>query len=122
MFGGVDIRTAFSMQVMSKLQTRLRRLFSRKNLPRSKPARIAIGVLMVAFGLVGFLPVLGFWMVPVGLAILSIDIPVVRKFTHRAGVVLGRWWRKLHPKRAAPRRPQRSDLAGRAHAKAHTPP
>jgi hypothetical protein len=67
------------------LQTRLRRIFSRDNLPRSRVARISIGVVMVLLGVVGCLPSLGFW----------IDIPVVRKFTRKATVVILRWWKKL---------------------------
>jgi len=78
-----------------KLQTRLRRIFRRENLPRSRAARIALGVALVVFGLLGFLPILGFWMVPVGLGILAIDIPAVRRFTRKAKIVLVGWWRKL---------------------------
>ena len=37
------------------------------HLPQSKPIRIGLGILLVAFGLVGFLPVVGFWMIPLGL-------------------------------------------------------
>ncbi len=74
---------------------RLRRLFSRENLPRSRPARIAIGTLLVLGGIVGFLPILGFWMVPVGLAILAIDIPAVRRFTRKTSVAFKRIWNKF---------------------------
>ena len=41
--------------------------------------RIAIGVVLVLLGLVGFLPILGFWMVPLGLAIIFFDVPWVRR-------------------------------------------
>jgi len=81
------------------LQARMKKIFSRKNLPKSRWARIVIGALLVIFGLVGFLPVVGFWMIPVGLTILSIDIPVVRRFTAKAGAVLKRWWVKIRGKR-----------------------
>lgn len=80
------------------LQARLKKIFSRRNLPKSRWARIVIGVLLVIFGLVGFLPVLGFWMIPVGLTILSIDIPAVRRFTTKASAVLKRWWAKIRGK------------------------
>lgn len=65
-------------------------------LPRSRIARIAIGVGLVFFGILGFLPILGFWMVPLGLVVLSIDVPIVRRWRRRAEVwVLRRWaaWR-----------------------------
>ncbi|MGV8841328.1 MAG: hypothetical protein ACWA6X_13630 [Bauldia sp.] len=68
------------------------------NLPGSKPLRIALGVLFVLFGFVGFLPILGFWMVPVGLLILSADIPAVRRFNRRMTVKVTRWWRRIRGK------------------------
>jgi len=79
----------------SSLASRARRLFSRENLPRSRAARIAIGVALVIGGVVGFLPILGFWMVPMGLGILAIDIPVVRRFTRNVTVGAKRLWHKL---------------------------
>jgi hypothetical protein len=112
---------------MTNLLARLRRTFSRDNLPRSRPARIAIGVLLVLCGLAGFLPILGFWMVPAGLTILAIDIPAVRRFTRRVGVFLGRWWKKFRPgsdpakEHSAQKSEPQSDLPGRSQGKAHTP-
>ena len=35
-------------------------------------------------GLLGFLPVLGFWMLPLGVILLAEDIPVVRRGVARA--------------------------------------
>ena len=46
--------------------------------PEAKPYRIPIGVALTAGGVVGFLPILGFWMVPLGLAVLAQDVPVMR--------------------------------------------
>jgi hypothetical protein len=57
-------------------------------LPDNAPARIAIGVLLVLCGFLGFLPILGFWMIPLGLAVLSYDIPRVRLFRQK----LIAWW------------------------------
>ena len=34
-----------------------------------------LGVILIFLGLLGFLPVLGFWMIPLGLALLATDIP-----------------------------------------------
>lgn len=36
--------------------------------------RWPVGFLLVLFGLLGFLPVLGFWMVPLGIAVAAMDI------------------------------------------------
>lgn len=51
-------------------------------------ARKIIGVLLVVFGLLGFMPVVGFWMIPLGLALLAVDFPIIRRFNRRALV----WW------------------------------
>ena len=40
--------------------------------------RIPLALLLIAGGLVGFLPVLGFWMVPLGLLLLALDIPFLQ--------------------------------------------
>lgn len=40
--------------------------------------RAIIGVLCMIGGGVGFLPILGFWMIPVGLALIALDIPPLR--------------------------------------------
>ena len=60
------------------------------HLPKSKPIRIGLGILLVACGLFGFLPVLGFWMIPLGLLVLSVDIPVVRRWRRQVTV----WWHR----------------------------
>jgi purine-cytosine permease-like protein len=57
-------------------------------LPRSKWLRVLIGCLLVVFGLLGFLPILGFWMVPLGLVVLSHDSAYIRRRRRRMAV----WW------------------------------
>ena len=42
--------------------------------------RSGIGVLLVIGGLFGFLPILGFWMIPAGLALIALDIPGWRRW------------------------------------------
>lgn len=37
------------------------------------PARIILGVLLLLGGLLGALPILGFWMIPLGLLVLSLE-------------------------------------------------
>jgi hypothetical protein len=66
-------------------------------LPRSRILRILIGVLLVIGGLFAFLPILGFWMIPLGLLVLSIDIPRVRRWRRRFAV----WFHRRFPKLAA---------------------
>lgn len=56
--------------------------------PRSKAGRIVTGTALVGGGFLGFLPILGFWMVPLGLIVLSHDLPAVRSRRRRLTV----WW------------------------------
>ena len=59
-------------------------------LPRSQVARIVLGAGLILGGLLGFLPVLGFWMIPLGLLVLSVDLPVVRRWRRQITV----WWHR----------------------------
>ena len=66
-------------------------LFGREiPLPHSRPVRITIGSMLMVFGVLGFLPVLGFWMVPLGLLVLSHDLAWVRRGRRRLVV----WWER----------------------------
>jgi hypothetical protein len=71
------------------------RLFGREmSLPQSRLARNALGIVLVLLGTVGFLPVLGFWMIPLGLFVLAYDFPSVRRFNRRAGVWIRRKFKR----------------------------
>ena len=72
-------------------------------LPATRGGRIALGTALVLGGVLGFLPILGFWMVPLGVAVLARDVPVVRRW-HRRAVV---WWlrRRRRALRARDRAP-----------------
>ena len=59
-------------------------------LPRSRIARIVIGVALIIGGILWFLPVLGFWMIPLGLLVLSVDLPIVRRKRRQLDV----WWER----------------------------
>ncbi len=58
------------------------------HLPRSRITRVIIGIALILGGLLGFLPILGFWMIPLGLLILSADLPIMRRWRRRVEV----WW------------------------------
>ena len=72
----------------------------KKRIPNSRIGRIIVGVLLCIGGILGFLPVLGFWMFPLGLFVLSVDFPVVRRFRRSMGVKIGRWWTQYKQKKA----------------------
>ncbi|MDD1500297.1 MULTISPECIES: PGPGW domain-containing protein [Agrobacterium] len=73
-------------------------------MPRSRIGRIVIGTVLVICGLLGFLPVLGFWMVPLGLLVLSQDLRFVRRKRRQLAI----WWE--YRKRA--RQARREDAEG----------
>ncbi|XUY27850.1 hypothetical protein RMR21_005705 [Agrobacterium sp. rho-8.1] len=68
-------------------------------MPRSRVGRILIGSALVIGGILGFLPILGFWMVPLGLLVLSQDLPFVRRKRRRLSV----WWARRQRAKAARR-------------------
>src|SRR6188768_2566337 len=67
---------------LDRLQARMpdgvSRFMQKVRSPAVKPYRIPAGIALTAGGIVGFLPILGFWMVPLGLAVLAQDVPVMR--------------------------------------------
>lgn len=67
-------------------------------LPGHPVIRIILGSVLILGGLLGFLPVLGFWMVPLGLLILAVDVPMARRVRRRVEIRLGRWLIRRHPK------------------------
>jgi len=55
------------------------------------PWRMLTGIALVLGGVVGFLPILGFWMIPLGLLVLAADFHWAR----RLHVKLRLGWRRL---------------------------
>ena len=51
--------------------------------PSSRWARIPAGVLFLVGGCLAILPILGLWMIPVGLILLAEDIPPLRRLRDR---------------------------------------
>ncbi|MFG6564799.1 hypothetical protein ACGYLI_11310 [Sulfitobacter sp. 1A13421] len=53
--------------------------------------RFALGLLLICGGILGFLPILGFWMLPLGLMVAAMDVRLFRR------------WRSLRRRRRAER-------------------
>lgn len=51
--------------------------------PSSRWARVPSGALLIVGGVFSFLPVLGIWMLPLGLALLAEDVPALRSSRSR---------------------------------------
>ena len=63
----------------------------RHNLPETRTGRTLLGLACVIGGLFSFLPILGIWMLPLGLFILSVDWAFIRRRRRQAEVRLWRW-------------------------------
>jgi hypothetical protein len=70
----------------------------RIRLPHHPVIRMMLGIVLVVLGIFGFLPILGFWMIPLGLVILSIDVPMIRRQRRKWTVRIGIWLKERHPK------------------------
>lgn len=60
--------------------------------PQAWVVRAPLGIMLIAGGLLAFLPVLGLWMVPVGLLLLAVDLPLLRGPVSAAMIRLRRRW------------------------------
>ena len=49
----------------------------------AKALRIMLGILLMLAGLLGFLPILGFWMLPLGAILLAREVPAVARLIDR---------------------------------------
>jgi hypothetical protein len=52
--------------------------------------RILLGILLIIGGLFGFLPIVGFWMLPLGAIVLAREVPAVARLLER----VQRRWRR----------------------------
>lgn len=105
---------------MTKERSRLERLFLRLEArfprfgmmiyilrqPWAMLIRIPLGILLVIGGILSFLPILGVWMLPLGLLLLAIDLPFLQR-PMNATVLRGErqwkiWRRSRRDKKATP--------------------
>jgi hypothetical protein len=63
------------------------------------PIRFPLALVLILGGLLSFLPVFGIWMLPLGLLLLAVDLPVLRApisvFLIRGRRSAKRWFRRL---------------------------
>lgn len=70
-------------QLIRHLPARMQRMVRWLRLPSSRWARIPAGVLLMIGGCLAILPVLGLWMLPLGMVLLAEDVPALRRLTGR---------------------------------------
>ena len=50
----------------------------RARVPRG--LRLVLGISLIIGGIFGFLPILGFWMIPLGIAVAALDVQLFRRW------------------------------------------
>lgn len=71
---------------------RLRRLAARFQGRPGVLVRLPLGLVLIAGGFLAILPVFGLWMIPLGLLLLAIDLPILRPPVSAAIIRLRRKW------------------------------
>ena len=66
-------------RLIARLPDRLQTAVGWLRRPSSRWARIPAGVLLIFGGLLSILPILGLWMLPLGVALLADDAPPLRR-------------------------------------------
>jgi len=69
--------------------------------PSSHYARIPLAVLLIAGGIFSFLPVLGLWMLPLGLLLFAQDVPILQKpLARMLGWIERKWMERQRARNA----------------------
>ncbi len=88
------LRQAFK-DLERELPERVARVVRRLRHPDARWIRIPVGIIAIVGGVFSFLPVLGIWMLPLGLLLLAYDIPILRKPIGRFTIWAAWRWAKL---------------------------
>jgi len=100
---------------MSKEEARLHRQFDRIGRavpamsgfltwirqPSSRLVRIPVGILLILGGVLSFLPILGVWMLPLGLFLIALDLRFLQGPLNRASFWVQRKWANWQRSRKA---------------------
>jgi len=71
------LRIAF-LRLERETPDQVARVLQKLRQPDAKWIRIPVGLLGIAGGIFSFLPVLGIWMLPLGLLLIAYDVPILR--------------------------------------------
>lgn len=83
---------AFIRHWIDRLPRRSRRAVAWLLRPGVRWLRIFVALLLIAASVFWFLPILGLWMLPLGLLLLAEDIPPLRRGLVRVLMRIEIWW------------------------------
>jgi hypothetical protein len=61
-------------ETRAKIRGRVARALVRVRRTLPPGTRLPVGIVLIAGGTLGFLPVLGFWMIPLGMGVAALDV------------------------------------------------
>ena len=93
-----DARVA---HLLTKLPDRGRRAVEWLRVPDRRWLRLGTAVLLVLGGFLSVLPVFGLWMLPLGLALMSDDIPWLKVLLEKVARGIERLWARVRGGRKA---------------------
>ena len=86
-------------QKIALLPSRLQRIVWWLHQPNARIVRWVAGILFICGGFLWFLPVLGLWMLPLGLLLIAEDIPPLKRWLVRVAMALEDRWRRWRARR-----------------------
>jgi hypothetical protein len=95
-------------RIQQKLPRPVSRFLRWLRKPSSRWVRIPVGILLIIGGILSFLPILGLWMLPLGLLLLAQDLPFLQRPMRRLLVRAShRWmrWKRSRGHRTPRRNP-----------------
>jgi hypothetical protein len=100
--GKSELRQAFK-HLEEQVPDRFANILRRLRHPDARLLRIPLGLLLVVGGVFSILPVLGIWMLPLGLLLLAYDVPFLRKPVARFTIWATQKWAAFrHRSRGSP--------------------
>jgi hypothetical protein len=78
-----DLRRRRLERLIGRLPNRVQGTVKWLLLPSSRWVRLLAGVLLILGSVFSILPLLGLWMLPLGVVLLAEDVPVLRRLTGR---------------------------------------
>lgn len=89
-------------RLKQKMPDRLARAIAWLVGPSAVLVRLPLGLFFIAGGLFSFLPLLGIWMLPLGILLIAVDVPFVRRWVIRTWPKVEARWRLWRARRRQP--------------------
>jgi hypothetical protein len=90
---------AYIQQKIALLPEWLQRIVRWLHRPEARVVRWVAGIAFICGGLLWFLPVLGLWMLPLGLILIAEDIPPLKRWLVRVSIALEERWHRWRNRR-----------------------